>query len=57
MDTTDTSENYRRGNLLVGIFFARFPDRRNILEVTTKSEVMAFLDIRKKETNSYPDRR
>jgi hypothetical protein len=30
METTDTSENYRRGNLIVVIFFARFLGNKNI---------------------------
>ncbi len=57
MDTTDTSENYRRGNLIVVIFFARFLDNRNISEVNSKNEVIDFLDTRKKEVSADPDRR
>ena len=57
METTDTSENYRRGNLIVIIFFARFLGNRNISEVKGKVDIIDFLDTRKKEVDIDPDKR
>lgn len=57
IETTDTSENYRRGNLIVVIFFARFLGNRNISEVKGKVDIIDFLETRKKEVDIDPDKR
>ena len=58
METTDTSENYRRGNLIVVIFFARFLGSRNFSEVNGKDDaIIEFLDTKKKDATNDPDKR
>jgi integrase/recombinase XerD len=53
METTDTSENYQRGNLIVVVFYAKSLGT----DVNTKDEVIGFLDIKKKDVSIDPDRR
>jgi integrase/recombinase XerD len=57
METTDTSENYRRGNLIVVIFFAKHLDSKGLSEINQKSDIINFLDTKKKETAIDPDKR
>jgi hypothetical protein len=57
MDSTDTSMNYRRGNLIVVIFFARHLQDKNISEVNSKGEIIKFLDTRRKEVALDPDKK
>lgn len=57
MDTTDTSENYRRGNLIVTIFFAKHLERRSLFKVNEKSDIIDFLDTKKKDTAVDPDKK
>lgn len=58
METTDTSENYRRGNLIVVIFFAKFLDSRNLSEVNGKTDIIIeFLDTRRKDATIDPDKK
>jgi hypothetical protein len=58
METTDTSENYRRGNLIPVILFARYLDgNKNLSEINQKSDVIGFLDTKKKDIAIDPDKR
>ena len=57
LETTDTSENYRRGNLIVVVFFAKFLDAKNLSEVNRKNDIIEFLDTKKKDTIVDPDKR
>ena len=56
-ETTDTSENYRRGNLIVVVFYAKFLGDKNLSEVHRKDEVIGFLDTKKKDSIVDPDKR
>lgn len=57
MESTDTSDNYRRGNLIVVIFFAKYLESKSIADVKQKNDIIGFLDTRRKETTVDPDRR
>lgn len=57
METTDTSENYRRGNLIVVIFFAKFLGSRILSEANATTDIMEFLDTRKKDATIDPDKK
>jgi hypothetical protein len=57
METTDTSENYRRGNLIVVIFYAKFLGSKRLTETDSKSDIIQFLDTRRKNGAADPDKR
>jgi integrase/recombinase XerD len=57
METTDTSENYRRGNLIVVVLYAKFLGDKNLSEVNRKDDVIGFLDTKKKDIILDPDKR
>jgi hypothetical protein len=38
MESTDNSENYKRGNLTVVMFFAKYLDSKSLSESTLKKE-------------------
>ena len=58
MESTDTSENYRRGNLIVVIFFAKYLGSKSLSESTLKKEdIIGFLDSKKKDLAVDPDKR
>ena len=58
MDTTDTSENYRRGNLIVVIFFVKYLGNKILSESTlNKEDIIGFLDSKKKDIEVDPDKR
>ena len=41
-ETTDTSENYRRGNLIVVVFYAKFLGDKNLSEYTERMKSLGF---------------
>lgn len=58
MDTTDTSENYRRGNLIVVIFFVKYLGYKSLSESTlNKEDIIGFLNSKKKDIEVDPDKR
>ncbi len=57
METTDTSENYRRGNLIPVIFFAKYLEGKSLSEVREKSDIIGFLDTKKKDVSIDTDKR
>ena len=58
METTDTSENYRRGNLIVVIFLAKYLDGKGLSESTVnKEDITGFLNSKKKDIAVDPDKR
>jgi hypothetical protein len=57
METTDTSENYRRGNLIVIVLYAKFLDTKDLTDVNRKDDVIGFLDTKRKDVNIDPDKR
>ena len=57
METTDTSENYQRGNLIVVALYAKYLGDKNLSEVNRKEDVIEFLDSKKKDTIVDPDKR
>jgi integrase/recombinase XerD len=57
MDTTDTSENYRRGNLIVIMLYAKFLGPNDLSDVNRKDDIIEFLDTKKKDVIIDPDKR
>lgn len=57
MQETDTSEKYRRVNLIVVILFAKYLGHKKLSEVIKKEEIIAFLDNLKKDSTIDPDKK
>lgn len=58
MESTDTSENYRRGNLIVVVFFAKYLGGKSLAKsAVNKEDIISFLDCKKKDIAIDPDKR
>jgi integrase/recombinase XerD len=58
MADTDTSEKYQRVNLIVVILFAKYLGaRKHLTDVTTKADIIGFLDTLRKDIATDPDKK
>jgi hypothetical protein len=46
METTDTSENYQRGNLIVVVFYSKFLGTKDLMDVDRKDDVIGDDSVR-----------